>query len=72
LFSKLEEIATNAGKGNPNLRCLIVYQNDKIIDEKYFQNSNSSTPYDVGSVTKIVMSSLVGIAIDKGFIQSEN
>jgi CubicO group peptidase (beta-lactamase class C family) len=72
LSFKLEEIASNARSDNHNLRCLIVYQNDKIIDEEYFQLTNSDTPHDVRSVTKSIMSTLMGISIDKGFIQSEN
>jgi CubicO group peptidase (beta-lactamase class C family) len=72
LLYRLEEIASNARSDNHNLRCLIVYQNDKIIDEEYYQLTNSDTPHDVRSVTKSIMSTLIGIAIDKGFIQSEN
>jgi CubicO group peptidase (beta-lactamase class C family) len=72
LSIQLEEIASTAGKGNSNLRCLIVYWDDKILEEKYFQNTNSKTPHDVRSVTKSVISTLIGIAIDKGFIKSEN
>lgn len=71
LACNLEEIFSSADD-NPNLKCLIVYEYDHIVKEKYFQNGDSITPHDVRSVTKSVMSTLIGIAIDKGFIQSEN
>jgi CubicO group peptidase (beta-lactamase class C family) len=56
---------------NDNLRCLIVYKDGQIIKEKYLIG-DSSTTHDVRSVTKSVTSTLVGIAIDKGDISSEN
>lgn len=69
--SKLDEIFATAGN-NPNLRCLIVYKDGEIVKEKYFQSTGSSTPHDVRSVTKSVMATLIGIAIDKGYIKSED
>ncbi|WP_320052383.1 serine hydrolase [uncultured Acetobacteroides sp.] len=61
----------DAAASNPNLRCLIVYKDGKIVKEKYYQSNVANTPHDVRSVTKSVMATLVGIAIDKGYIQSE-
>jgi CubicO group peptidase (beta-lactamase class C family) len=57
---------------NGNLKCLVVYKDDRIVKEKYFNLGDSLSPHDVRSVTKSVMATLIGIAIDKGFIQSEN
>lgn len=56
----------------PNLRSLVVYKDDKIIREEYFGGCDQNSVFDVRSDTKSVMSTLMGIAIDKGFIQSEN
>ena len=56
---------------NDNLRCLIVYKDGQIVKEKYLIG-DSLTTHDVRSVTKSVMSTLVGISIDKGIISSEN
>lgn len=67
----LEDAFLSAG-GIPNLRCLIVYKDDHIVKEKYFHPGDSLAPHDVRSVTKSVMATLIGIAIDKGFIKSEN
>jgi CubicO group peptidase (beta-lactamase class C family) len=52
--------------------CIIVYKDGQIISEKYFPPGDSASPRDVRSVTKSVMATLIGIAIDKGYIQSEN
>ncbi len=67
----LEDIFSGASHIS-NLRCLIVYKDDHIVKEKYFHPGDSLTPHDVRSVTKSVMATLIGIAIDKGFIKSEN
>jgi CubicO group peptidase (beta-lactamase class C family) len=71
LSHKLDGIFFDAGL-NSNLRCLIIYKTDHIIREKYFHPGDSLAPHDVRSVTKSVMATLIGIAIDKGIIISEN
>ncbi|MEB8346777.1 serine hydrolase [Flavobacteriaceae bacterium KMM 6898] len=53
------------------LRGLLVVQDDKLIIEKYFDGANLYDAYNVHSVTKSITSALVGIAIDKGIIPSE-
>ncbi len=53
-----------------NLRCLLVYKDNQIVKEMYFIG-DSSTLHDVRSVTKSIMSTLVGIAVDKQIIKSE-
>ncbi|HEY4786659.1 MAG TPA: serine hydrolase, partial [Bacteroidales bacterium] len=67
--SPIDDIFANAGQ-NKNLRCLIVFKDNQIIKEKYFIGDSLSA-HDVRSVTKSVMSTLIGIAIDKGIITSE-
>lgn len=54
----------------PSLTSLIVKQRGNIIKEKYFGSADSDQEYDVHSVTKSITSILIGIAIDKGYIQS--
>jgi CubicO group peptidase (beta-lactamase class C family) len=71
LSPSLDNIFSTAGS-NTNLRCLIVYKTDHIVKEKYYHRGDSSAPHDVRSVTKSVMATLIGIAIDKGIILSEN
>ncbi|MCX6136779.1 MAG: serine hydrolase [Ignavibacteriales bacterium] len=57
---------------NPNLKCLIVYKDSRIMKEQYFHPGDSLSPHDVRSVTKSVMATLIGIAIDKGYVPSED
>jgi CubicO group peptidase (beta-lactamase class C family) len=71
LSDNLGKIFSDAGL-NSNLRCLIVYKSDHVVKEKYFHPGDSLAPHDVRSVTKSVMATLIGIAIDKGIITSEN
>jgi CubicO group peptidase (beta-lactamase class C family) len=67
----LEDAFSIAGQ-DANLRCLIVYKDNQIIKERYFHLGDSSSTLDVRSVTKSVMATLIGIAIDKDSIPSED
>lgn len=69
--SALEEAFALADQ-NPNLRCLIVCKDDQIVKEKYFRPGAALSAHDVRSVTKSVMATLIGIAIDRGIIPSED
>jgi CubicO group peptidase (beta-lactamase class C family) len=61
-------------KSNPdgNYKSFMVCKDDKITKDEYFPVGDSALPRDIRSVTKSVISTLVGIAIDKGYIQSED
>lgn len=52
----------------PRLHSLLVSQNDQLIVEKYFNGKNSRRNANVKSVSKSIMSALVGIAISQGHI----
>jgi len=67
----LEDVFSNAEQ-LANLKSLIVYKDNTIIKEKYFHNGAANSDHDVRSVTKSIISTLIGIAIDRGFIQSED
>ena len=66
---KLNEAFTKAASFS-ELRSLVVARNGVIIKEQYFRTGGANTPSDVRSVTKSVTSLLIGVAIDKGFLQS--
>ena len=51
--------------GNPYVRCLLVERNGTLVMEECFNGSSAEAFVDVRSITKSVMSALVGIAIDK-------
>lgn len=49
---------------------IVIYQNNKITFEHYFHGYTKNDTIHIASVTKSVLSVLIGIAIDKGFIKS--
>jgi CubicO group peptidase (beta-lactamase class C family) len=55
-----------------NVESLIVYSQGKIIFEKYYNSFSKDSLHQVQSQTKSIVALLMGIAIDKGFIKSEN
>jgi len=48
----------------------IVIKDDKIVFEEYYQGHRRSTPHIMHSVTKTIVSGLIGIALNDGFISS--
>lgn len=50
----------------------IIIRNDTLLFEKYFNGHNRMTPCKTFSITKNVISALIGIAIDEGAITSVN
>mgnify|MGYP000847622155 CR=1 FL=1 len=62
--------AFNQAKEINNIRSLSIYQNGNLIRQAFYNDCNPYLPQDVRSVTKSIISLLIGIAIDKGFIKS--
>lgn len=54
------------------IHSILIVKNDHLIFEKYYQDYSYDTLHDLRSVNKSIKSILMGIAIDKGFIESEN
>jgi CubicO group peptidase (beta-lactamase class C family) len=54
---------------NPNTRCLLVERNGVLVMEEYLNGASANDFFDVRSVTKSVTSTLVGIAIEAGFLR---
>jgi CubicO group peptidase (beta-lactamase class C family) len=52
------------------MRSLLVARNDVLVAERYYNGHSQSSLHNVQSVTKSVMSALIGIAIDRGYIES--
>lgn len=50
----------------------IISKNDKIVEEHYYNGKTKDDLCDVQSLTKGIVSILIGIAIDKKYIKSEN
>jgi CubicO group peptidase (beta-lactamase class C family) len=57
-------------KNDKQLYSIVVSQNDKIIYSHFFNGKVEQDSYSDQSLTKSVMSLLIGIAIEKGFISS--
>lgn len=52
----------------PRLHSLLVSHNDQLVVERYFNGRNARRAANVKSVSKSIMSALVGVAIERGFI----
>jgi CubicO group peptidase (beta-lactamase class C family) len=57
-------------KNNRQLYSIVVSQNDQIVCNQYFNGKSSQDLFNNQSLTKSVISLLMGIAIDKGYIAS--
>lgn len=49
---------------------LLIVKNDQLIFEHYYNNYTKDSYHYIASITKSIISALVGVAIDKGFIKS--
>jgi CubicO group peptidase (beta-lactamase class C family) len=52
------------------MKSLLVARHGQLIGERYYNGAGPDSPHDVRSVTKSFLSALVGIAIDKGYLES--
>jgi len=66
---ELLQKAYNDAAKRSYFQSLIVIRNGYLVGESYFQGTNSSQRAQVRSVTKTVMSLLVGKAIEEGFLE---
>jgi CubicO group peptidase (beta-lactamase class C family) len=64
------EQAYNAARSDGGVLSLIVARNNVVVADEYFIADRTDTTNNIRSVTKSVLSALIGIAIDKGFINS--
>ena len=66
------DIFTYVKEKKPNIHSLLVIRNKKIVLDAYFYPFRSDLRHDIASCTKSITSILIGIAIDKGYIKSED
>ena len=64
-----KKIIDNQFKG---IHSLLIVKNGKLVHETYFHGYRQDDLHTIFSITKSVTSALIGIAIDKKFIKSEN
>ncbi|MCB6554791.1 serine hydrolase, partial [Desulfovibrio desulfuricans] len=55
-----------------NIACMNIMKNGKLVYEKYFNGCTSQSTLHVYSVTKSIVSILIGIAMDQGYIKDVN
>lgn len=60
----------DAAQSITGIKSLLVLRNGVLVSEGYFTEMDADDLYHVRSVTKSVVSALIGIAIDEGFIES--
>lgn len=69
-FSQINIDTAAAVKNNKQLYAIVASQNNKVIFSQYYNRKSATDLYNNQSLTKSVMSLLIGIAIDKGYISS--
>jgi len=62
--------ALERAAGLPQLRSLLVSMDGKVVEERYFYGTRPEQAANVKSVSKSLLSTLVGIALDRGFLRS--
>lgn len=67
LTSNLHTIILNEYE---NTEGIVILEDGEIAFEEYFGNSNSKSKLHIASVTKSILSALIGIAIERGYIKS--
>lgn len=70
LFAQINIGSIPSIKNNPGIYSLLISQNDAIVCQKYFNGHTDHELFNNQSLTKSVMSLLIGIAINKGNIKS--
>ena len=53
-----------------NINGMLVVQKDNVIFEKYYNGYGLDDAFHIASVTKTIISALIGICVDKGYIKS--
>ena len=54
----------------PRLRSLLISVDGELIDERYFHGARSTHPANLKSASKSIISTLIGIALDRGQLKS--
>lgn len=64
------ELAREKAAALPRLNSLLIYQRGDLLVEDYFNGALATRPANMKSASKSVISALIGIAIEQGFIES--
>ena len=69
---KVIKLEDKINKEYSNITGIVVLKDGEVQYENYYNGCNSKSTIHVYSVTKSIISILIGIAIDKGYIKSLN
>lgn len=69
---KLSELGSIIKSEYSNISGIVIVRNGYIAYERYFNGYDSNDTHHVASVTKSIISALIGIAIDEGYIKNAN
>ncbi|QUH28128.1 serine hydrolase domain-containing protein [Vallitalea guaymasensis] len=69
---KITELENKINNDYSNITGMVVLKDGKTVYENYFNECNDTSRIHVYSVTKSIISILIGIAVDKGYIKSIN
>lgn len=64
------QLFEQAKNGENKLHSILLVRNNQLLIEEYFNGHSANKPHDLRSTTKSISSILLGIAIDKGFIDN--
>jgi len=67
IFSFFRTMSSEKGHG---IHSILLFKNQHLVLEEYYGKYNASETHDIRSATKSITALLVGIALDKGFLQS--
>ena len=68
--TRIYQLFNQLAEGSHKLHSLLLIKDGSIVLEEYLNDYPQDKPHDLRSVTKSIRSVLMGIAIDKGFIDS--
>jgi CubicO group peptidase (beta-lactamase class C family) len=68
----IETFISNLQSNSRNIHSVLIIKDGKLVLESYFNGWHRNRMQSIRSVSKSVTSALIGIGIDKGFIESEN
>ena len=68
--ARIYELFRQLPGGDHEIKSILVLKNGQLMLERYIGLEHQNTQFDLRSATKSIRSLLIGIAIDKGFIES--
>ncbi|WP_234423320.1 MULTISPECIES: serine hydrolase domain-containing protein [Aquimarina] len=68
--TRIYRLFNQVQNGKNKLHSILLVKNNQIIIEEYFNDHSANKQHDLRSTTKSIRSILLGIAIDKGFIDN--